>query len=407
MGELSSKIVGLVACVQGAEMIARDSPRFVMAVLLVMVVTGFAFTHWFTAYHRQLNASLAQRWFRRGDQAMAANYPAVAAEDYRNALAYAPGDHRDRLRLSEALLAGNHLNEARAHLISLWGEEPANGAVNLQLARLFARKGDAPSAIRYYRNAINGVWTSNPLEQRVATQFELVSYLLQRHATGTATAELIALESEGPQDVHDQLRLGNLLLQVNEPARAQRVFDEVVANDAANAEGWLGAGRASRVLGNYAEAERQLANATRAGGSIGSQANDELAIVRDVLRLDPDLRPLSHAKRARRVATLFDMAVQRLTSCATERRYHFDNSGQPNAPNTIPAPAPLQVLYVTALQKKGGATESALRRDSDSIDSTIDFVFQLTQTADQFCPAISPRDRALSVLAKQASEEQR
>ena len=94
-----------------------------------------------------------------------------------------PGKYQSRLRLAEALLAEDHYQEARSHLLSLWEEDPANGEVNLALARLNVKLGNKKAAVRYFRNAINGVWDSSPREQRIAPRFELVRYLMQQHDT--------------------------------------------------------------------------------------------------------------------------------------------------------------------------------------------------------------------------------
>ena len=42
------------------------------------------------------------------------------------------------------------------------------------------RRGDSREAIRYYNNAINGVWDEQPRQQRIAARFELVHYLMQK-----------------------------------------------------------------------------------------------------------------------------------------------------------------------------------------------------------------------------------
>jgi predicted Zn-dependent protease len=145
----------------------------VLAVTLVLIIAGFVFTQYFVNLHRQMESDLAVRWFTRGEQAMQAQLPAAAAEDYRNALSYDPDNRQYRLRLAQALLAANRWNEARAHLTSLWEEEPADGEVNLTLARLNAQRGDYSNTIRYYGNAINGVWNDDPRKRRIATRFEL------------------------------------------------------------------------------------------------------------------------------------------------------------------------------------------------------------------------------------------
>ena len=221
------------------------SPRMTLAIMLVLIFAGFAFTQYVVQRHRATEASLAKRWFNRGNQAMQANLPAVAAEDYRTALTYDRENDEYRLRLAQALLADNRLNEARSHLEGLWEEEPANGEVNLALARLHVRRRDSARAIRYYNNAINGVWDEQPRLQRIATRFELIRYLMQQHDLARAQAELLALQADAPPDASDQLLLGQMLQQANDPTHAIGAYDTVLSNDPRNAGAWLGKGLAA------------------------------------------------------------------------------------------------------------------------------------------------------------------
>jgi Tfp pilus assembly protein PilF len=182
--------------------------------------------------------------------------PSAAADKYRTALSYDRENDIYRLRLAQALLASDRLNEARAHLLSLWDEEPADGEVNLDLARLYAKRNEPTQAVRYYRNAINGAWTDASQQRRIATRFDLIQYLLQRHDTGQASAELLALQADQPPDLSDRLRLAGLLLEVGEAARAFDVYNKVLKDNPDNLEAGLGLGTASFKSGDYQQAER-------------------------------------------------------------------------------------------------------------------------------------------------------
>lgn len=353
--------------------------------------------------------------------------PAAAAEDYRTALSYDRENDLYRLRLSQALLASNRLNEARAHLLSLWDEEPADGEVNLALARLYARRGDASQAVRYYRNAINGVWTQAPRQQRIAARFELVQYLMQRHDVGQASAELLALQADQPSDIFDQLRLAGLLSEVGEATRAVDVYKKLLKDNPDNVQAWLGLGEASFKLSEYPQAEHALAIAVeRDPGS--REAHEQLDLVREVLRIAPSLRGLSMAERTQRVAEAFNTAIGRLTGCATQKGYGFNpqdvavssasagNSQQravakgsavPAFEKAASAPDDVQLLYSRGLQMKAAATERALRANPDSLEAVMQFVFQVERSTASVCPDMGRTDRALLVLAQPESESLR
>lgn len=117
-----------------------------IAVVLLLIVL-FALTKYLVRLHRQRELTLAQTWFARGNRAMETGYPAIAAEDYRTALSYDRENDQYRLRLAEALLAESHYPEASSHLLNLWEEDPADGEVNLNLARCMQSKGSATNPL--------------------------------------------------------------------------------------------------------------------------------------------------------------------------------------------------------------------------------------------------------------------
>ncbi len=402
---------GIDRCPSCGRIAPTRSARIVLAVTLLLILAGFVFTQYFVNLHSQTESDLAVRWFTRGEQAMQAQIPAAAAEDYRNALSYDPDNRQYRLRLAQALLAAKRWNEARAHLTSLWEEEPASGEVNLTLARMDAQRGNYPDAVRYYSNAINGVWSEEPRKQRVATRFELARYLMRQRKVAQAQAELMALQADGPPNPADQLLLANLLLQVNEPARAIDAYNAVLARDRTSAQAWLGKGQASLALGDYSAAEQAFANAVDRDPHL-ADARQQLELVREVLRLDSTIRGLSLAERSKRVATTFQVALQRLTTCANQQGYslteHDGAAPAPAAavtvvPNPQPATGGLQNLYTIGLQKKASATEQALRKNPDALEPTMQFVFDVERATALVCPAMELPDSALLTLAQHES----
>lgn len=399
---------------------ASRNARLIFALILLGIIAGTVFTRWYVSYLHDLETSLGQRWFGRGEQAMTLKYNTVAIEDYRNALGYEPDNRQYRLRLAEALLAEGHLNEARSHLLSLWSEEPADAEVNLDLARVYAKQNLPANAIRYYRTAIDGVWDDNPLQQRIAARMELVNYLLQRNRRAAVVAELIALQAEGVQDPPVQMTLGKLLLQVGEPQRAEQAFNAVVKDQPDNGEAWSGAGQAALALGDYHKAERLLTTAVNlTSAQPGSEEAERLALSRELLEVDPSLRALSIRDRAARVASAYELAMKRLTECAAKQGVEL-SAPVAAAKNTSAlanvspakqvaavagAPSSLQLLYNDGVQRKSSATATALHNDPDDLTPTMEFVYQVIRATEAACPPQSVEERALQVLAHHDSED--
>lgn len=397
-----------------------QSSRVTLTVTVLLVFAGFGFTQYFVNLHRATEFSLANRWSTRGQQAMQAGLPAVAADDYRTALSYDPENRGYRLHLAQALLAANRLNEARAHLISLWEQEPANGDVNLTLARLYAKRGDLANATRYYSNAINGIWGDDTRQQRVTVRFELSNYLMQQHRLTQAQSELMALLADPPPDPAGQLRLGQLLLQVNEPEHTLEIDNAVLAKDPGNADAYFQKAQALLAQDKFVEAERALADAVEYNPN-SAAARQQLELIREVLRLDPSLPGLSRTGRADRAISAFQSAWQRLNNCASHLGMAFAKSdgtappgsstaaSQSGAPKTTAAAPPgvLQRLYESGVPIQAGATDKNLREDSDALESTMQYVFEVERTTAPVCSQMNLTDQALLMLAQRETEAQK
>ncbi len=397
--------VDSLGCPACGRVAGTQSARITLAITLLLIIAGLAFTQYFVRLHRTTQFSLANRWFLRGGQAMQASLPNVAADDYRTALSYDPENEDYRLRLAQALLAANRLPEARAHLLSLWEEEPSSGEVNLTLARLFAKLKDSKNAVRYYNDAINGVWTDDPRKERVAVRFELANYLLQLQGsspsqaqlTTEAQSELMALLADGPQEIADQLRLGQLLLQVDEPEHTISVDDAILAKDQKNSEAWYQKGQALLALNRYVEAEHALTRAVEQNPKL-DQAEQQLRVLREALRLDTSLRGLSRTDRAKRAVDAFQTAWKRLNTCATQQGVSVGEVATAASAPAAP-PSPLQLLYNSGLQKQSTVTENNLREDPDQLDSAVQYIFEVERTTATICTNMDLSDQALLMLA--------
>ncbi len=399
--------------------VGTQSSRITLTITVILMCLGLGFTQYLVKLHRASEASLANRWYVRGNQAMQAKLPAVAAEDYRTALSYDPENREYRLRVAQALLAANRLNEARAHLTSLWELEPANGEVNLTLARLYAKRGDSANAARYYSNAINGVWQDDTRQERIATRFELAGYLMQQHKLTQAQSELMALLADVPPDPASQLRLGDLLLQVNEPEHTIEIDNTVLAKNPGNAQAYLQKAHALIALNRFVEAEHALAKAVEHDPT-SADARQQLDLMREVIRLDTSLRGLSRTERADRAVEAFHSAWQRLASCAAQQGVKLvqgnlaptdspttSDSSVPTGASPATPPNPLQMLYGSGLQKQAAVTQKTLREDSDALDSTMQYVFDVERATAPLCSQMNVTDQALLMLAQHESEGQK
>jgi tetratricopeptide (TPR) repeat protein len=329
-------------------------------------------------------AELSREWADAGQRELAAGHPEDAIEDLRNALAYDAQNPDYQFHLAQALNRAGKSDEARAYLLHLWQEEPGSGLVNLELARLAARKSETDEALRFFHNAIYGVWEDAPEENRREVRSELISFLLQQKRPNQADAELIALVPSLPNEASAYVRAGKLFLQAGDLARAMEQFRHALRLAPANGEALAGAGTAAYSLGDLRLAEPYLKRA-----AVLEPRNADVAAMLETLQaahqLDPFGFRLSRVERASRVKAAFQTAMQRLQTCMSEK---------PAAAAQMQA----QLAAGNMMEEQIGAPRYL---DSpDAVESTMNFVFDSESLAEKSCPAGQTADKALELITR-------
>jgi len=351
---------------------------FLLAALLV--ATGFASR----AFHGH-EENLAKEWLDRGELELAAGHPQAALDSLRNALAYSRESPAIELRLAQALVAAGRDEEARAHLLTLWETEPGSAAVNLELARLAARRGDVAEAIRYYQGSLYGVWDSNGIERHRQTRQELIEFLSAHGMKRQALSELLVFAASLPPDPALQVHAGDLLFKAGSFDHALAQFRLAIRLEPHNAQALAGAGRASFQMGNFQDAQHFLERAGR-GAPLDAETASLLILSRTVLSLDPYALGLSDAARSARALRVFALAQQRLAACT-------------------PSPRDLRSAATADLARRAAdlqpkVLDRNLRQDMDLFDSVIQLAFETESTAAAACGPGSVEDQALVLLAK-------
>jgi len=386
-------------------LIVRDTVRLVGLFLTAALVVGVTFLlfHSFTS-HRE---DLAVRWYDRGVKALAAGKPEQAVGALRAALNYAPDDRDYELQLARALAAAGHVEEANAYFTTLWTAQPGNGLINLELARLAARRNDPANAVRHYRAAIDGSWQQDAPEERQAVRMELVHYLLGRNDTTSARTELLILSEDLPTGRGMRLQVAALMEQAGAFNSAYRLYETVLRHAPANFTALSGAGSMAYQLENYQHARTLLQRALerrrevdKAGPAEVAQLKSMLLNATRILQLDPsDQLPL--AERIQRVLYARKTAKARLDSCMSSASLSgLANAGLANAGLANAGLIDLANRWQTDAPN---GTAARLRRNPDLIQQEMQLVFDTEQTVNQYCgPAVG--DDALLMMLSQAGE---
>ncbi|HET7840627.1 MAG TPA: tetratricopeptide repeat protein [Terriglobia bacterium] len=368
----------------------------IVALVILFAITGIA-----ANFYHAGRESLAQEWYARGVIDFKEKNASAALEDFRTALAYSPDPSSDtpiyRLHLAQALVAVGQVEEARSHLLTLWRDEPGNSTVNLELARLAAQRGDAADALRYYHNAIYGVWPSDPGAHRLRTRVELSTYLLAQRKKAAAQSELIALEAELPRDAALYTQVAGMLREAGDRNRALGAYRQALEIDRHQHEALIGAGESAFEMGDYQSAVDYLQRAARAGPA-SERVHDDLSTARMVLNLDPMLPRLSRAEADQRTLRDIEFAAARLDDCRKSLAL---------APPEGPAADDLRKLSDLAEKLKPSASTSALRQNPDLRVNLMDFVSNVEETTAKVCGNPSGVDWALLLIARKQGTTER
>jgi len=355
-----------------------------MAALFFLAVSALS-----ARFHAQ-QESLGENWFRRATKDREAGHLERAISEFQAAEQYSRANFLYQLNLAQTLAAQGRTDEAYSYLLNLRERQPDDGTVNLDLARVLARKGEAGQATRYYHNALYAVWPNEPEKHRRAVRFELIEFLLAGNAKTQAQSELIAMAANLPEDAGMHKRVGDLFLQAQDPDHALPQFREALRLDRRDAAAWAAAGRAAFELGKYPEARRYL-ESTVAENPGESASSKLLETVTLVLEMDPYRRPISAKRRDGSVLEAFATAGQRLKACHPEGV---------TAASTASGTAPEPSLEARWKQMQPGVTALGLRRNPDLADKAMDLVFVIEQETSATCGAPTGKDLALLLISK-------
>jgi tetratricopeptide (TPR) repeat protein len=387
-----------------AKFLEKIFPRSAILVLVLLTLAaavGFAVVgHLVTRYNANQQAR-GRRLYAQGLADLNSGNPNKALEELRAALSCDPGSGQYELSLGRALRDTGRLDEAESYLESLWQRTPEDGTINLALARVAARRGSINDALRYYHNAMYGMWASDVDGNRRKAQTELIEFLLQKNALAEARSELVSLAASLPPGSVLQLRTAELMLQAHDYTDALAEYERVLQLDHGNAAALAGAGETAYRAGSYRTAQRYL-QAAVSPNATDANLRDLLASANTILQTNPFARRISDAERNRRLAAAFDAAGQRLTDCAQQRGISLAMV-KPAA--SSPTPPLGSASPLVSLESRWLAIKPDLRRlrheeENDLPDVIMDLVFSIEQQTALDCGEPQDVNHVLLMIAR-------
>ena len=371
--------------------VSRYVQRRVLLLSLILLALLFAITAALARSYHAREEALVAEWFHEGNADLAAGKPALAFEDFRNALSYGPDNADVQLRLAEALLADGRFTEARSYLVNLWDRAPGSGEINLDLAHVSMQTADVDQTIRYFRGAILGSWEKEPMLQRRNIRLELCEFLLSHGRTDDAEAEVAGLAADTPAD-NGALREENglLFLRVGEPGKALAEFEAALQINPRQSQWLADAGRVALEDGDYLKAETYFSKSEIENPSLEIHAS--LVLVRDVLGNDPFLAGLSDEEQARRTWRDFEHGLERLRACTAAALATRLRAAQPSSD--------LQLLNQEAQDLQNRVKFRSLGGNPEERNEAMQFVSQIENATSQTCGPSTSLDQALTMIEK-------
>jgi tetratricopeptide (TPR) repeat protein len=358
-----------------------------VSVLVLIAVVFSALTHAYSAAYDRRRLALGQQWFAKGNQELKNNRPSAAVDDFRTALLYDPHNWDYGTHLADGLMQAGYDSQAMNYYLELWQRTPSNGPVNLQLARLSAKKGDTVSAERYFSGAIFGDWPQDSAANRRAATFALIHFYLERGDNGHAESQLMILSDNLPEDPQLHAQVAELYARVGNDRRALAQYRQVLQHDPNNLPALLGAGETSFHLGDYRAAQEYLTRALGVDDS-DTSAGNLLAVVQSAAALNPYERGLTEAEKIKRTLILFDIAGKRLQSCG---------SGDPSVKSYLER---WKQLMATANSR-------FLKQHPEESETLLDFCASAEKLAQSQCGEPTPDDSASLAIARRREMEAR
>lgn len=369
-----------------SKIVRLDALRLVL--LSAIAILCFLGTRALARLDQSNDQKQAQVYYQRGTEALAEGQQKIAIQDLRDATIHDRNQPRYALALAQALFGAGQDDEALQLLLRIREDDPEEPQINLQLARLEARRGDTANAELYYHHALYGIWKGEAAdEQRRNIRLELIKFLAGDHQRDAAMSELLALQAEAPKDRDIQIEMGNSALQLDDANRAKTIFEQVLREDKSNESALTGLAKAQLRLGEFSSALRAVHEVASRTGNLSPDLSRLQTSLQWIDQNTPVKRGLKRPERFARLNLMLDLALQRVKTCSLSK---------------------IDAALKSSLQQLDGqitAMQSQLTPESDtSIEDLLQDSFSLIRraedTADKACDSPSPIDDALYALSQ-------
>lgn len=359
--------------------------------LILSTVALFAITSLLFRSFSARQVELGKQYAASGQQALNQGEPERAIGYLRTSLSYAPDDTTNKLLLAEALAKSNHLEQATSYFLNLLDAQPADGFLNLQLARIARQRKDSHSAIDYYRAAAVGNWNGDSQKERFSVQLEFAEYLLDLGDLPSARAELLVAAADAPDESPVYTMLGQRFELAKDPTDALNLYGKAIKLTPTDTEALFRAGRVAYQMGDFSDAARLLSLARKESAAVklGEESVQEAATLLQSARRIQELTLSSDLDPQERVEHLLEalpIANARFDACVAQL-------------GADQLPGGMQGLQSSWSGVDKTKLRHSLLQDPSEQDNLQKLIFQTEQVTSKFCGAPSGDDALLLQLA--------
>jgi tetratricopeptide (TPR) repeat protein len=353
-----------------------------LTVLVAMTAAAFLGTRAAAAANRKRKLADAAAWYTEGEGDRRAGRLDAAIVALSRAATMDPGRLEYQLTVANALAVRGDRDRARERLVDLHARIPENATVSLELARLSATNNDVATAVRYYSDALSGLWPADQADTRRLVRLELIDVLLDRGQRSRALSEILVLAANRPDRPEEHVRAGRLFLRAGDPRHAAEEFTAALKQTPRLQGAMAGAGEAAFENGNYAAALSWLESTP----NLDARQQEIRTIARMVLASDPLTARLTLVERRRRLDALMNQAIRRADVCLAAR--------------AAPPPAAVDALRVEANSLLGTLATRGPRVSREDIDAGFEVVLRLELAVEESCAPAAPLDRAVLLIGR-------
>lgn len=283
-------------------------PVAAITVAAVLITSGLVF------WQRSRRSDLGIEAYRNGERLLAQGRVDEAVLAFRNGLAHTPQNARLRAALGLALVQSGHLREASSYLSEAARTDPENGRVWMGLAQIALADGEKEKALPLFRQALSKDWPAQEELLRRSAQFEYAALLSDTGRRSEAISLLLTMIEQSGDNPVVAKRAADRVKAIGSPEQAEEACAMLASRFPADAGAWLRLGDVRFEAGKDRFALDAYRRAAKADLQ-NTDAQNAVARVEDVLRLDPTRRGLSVRDRARRWDEILQRVMAATAGC--------------------------------------------------------------------------------------------